>query len=639
MLRSTFAGLNTMYRGISTNRTSLETTGHNMTNSSVEGYSRQMVNQAATMADGTYSSYGQVYIGSGTDALSITRARDVYADKQYQRDNADMEYDYARQKNYQKLEVIFNDSEDTGIRNAISTFTKSLTNIVGKGEDKDLRDLIVESAKKMTSYIAEAAENLQKQIEAEYDDLQILANRANTLIEGIVQANKAIALAEAPGGYANDLRDERDNLVDELSGYMSISVTENQANGMYTVVCNGASIVNGITKIPLTVGPKYDDGRQPGIPNKYYGVTDYNLELGDTGVMLDTLSGSLAAKFDNIAEDKSYIDELVSLSAFLLSDFNAQHKMGIGVSNFSFSKLNDTGVDAMDMDSIVELLNGYTGVNFFGEEGKAYLWDSENNCLNVVGQTVKIEPRTDTDPDPQSTDTSQHHFYDFTVTTEKVDHSNDLNGLQIINALKVTTEMQTDLGKFAARSLNTASQISYEVTNPYDLDTAPDIWKAYVPDVSESEQVMRFTLDTMRRPGGGEDSRDKDNNRDQLNNIADGSNSQLLYRIMNQNKDKEMATVYSTESALDGIGVQNHYRLAMMTLSVNSEAMNVKVLAQEDLLDQVIQWRTSVAGVNWDEELTNMIMFQQGYSACSRCLTTMDEMLDRLINSTSEVGR
>ena len=57
------------------------------------------------------------------------------------------------------------------------------------------------------------------------------------------------------------------------------------------------------------------------------------------------------------------------------------------------------------------------------------------------------------------------------------------------------------------------------------------------------------------------------------------------------------------------------------------------------MLVQVEEWRQSVSAVNWNEELTNMIMFQQGYSACSRCLTTMDEMLDRLINSTGTVGR
>ena len=86
-VRSTFAGLNTMYRGVSTNRLSLETVGHNMTNASAPGYSRQRVNQAATMADEVYTTAGQQYVGTGTDALSIKRARDIYADKQFWREN------------------------------------------------------------------------------------------------------------------------------------------------------------------------------------------------------------------------------------------------------------------------------------------------------------------------------------------------------------------------------------------------------------------------------------------------------------------------------------------------------------------------------------------------------------------------
>jgi len=60
---------------------------------------------------------------------------------------------------------------------------------------------------------------------------------------------------------------------------------------------------------------------------------------------------------------------------------------------------------------------------------------------------------------------------------------------------------------------------------------------------------------------------------------------------------------------------------------------------QDDLITQITQWRQSTAGVNWNEELSNMIKFQQGYSACARCMTTMDEMLDRLVNNTGLVGR
>ena len=119
-----------------------------------------------------------------------------------------------------------------------------------------------------------------------------------------------------------------------------------------------------------------------------------------------------------------------------------------------------------------------------------------------------------------------------------------------------------------------------------------------------------------------------------MGGTADGSNAVLLSTLLNQGDE--------TRAGLASIGVsslQDYYNKAMTDLGVNSSQMNNKVTSQEDIVEQVNQWRTSVAGVNWDEELTNMIMFQQGYAACSRCLTTMDEMLDRLINSTGVVGR
>ena len=74
-------------------------------------------------------------------------------------------------------------------------------------------------------------------------------------------------------------------------------------------------------------------------------------------------------------------------------------------------------------------------------------------------------------------------------------------------------------------------------------------------------------------------------------------------------------------------------------LGSDSESLDDKADAQDNLITQITNWRSSTSGVDWNEELSNMIMFQQGYSACSRCLTTMDEMLDKLINSTGTVGR
>ena len=77
----------------------------------------------------------------------------------------------------------------------------------------------------------------------------------------------------------------------------------------------------------------------------------------------------------------------------------------------------------------------------------------------------------------------------------------------------------------------------------------------------------------------------------------------------------------------------------MSKLGANAETVDKKLKQQDDLITQITQWRQSTAGVNWNEELTNMLKFQTGYGACSRVLTSMDEMLDKLINSTGTVGR
>ena len=145
-VRSTFAGINTMYRGVSTNRLSLETTGHNMTNANVEGYSRQSVNQAAVMPDTIYANGIRQFVGSGVDSLSITRARDVYADKQYWREFSDQEYAKTRQTNYQKLEAIFNDSDDTGLQNAILNFYQSWVDMSKEASNTSERVAVIEQA-------------------------------------------------------------------------------------------------------------------------------------------------------------------------------------------------------------------------------------------------------------------------------------------------------------------------------------------------------------------------------------------------------------------------------------------------------------------------------------------------------------
>lgn len=522
-IRSTFAGLNTMYRGVTTQRLALDTVGHNLTNANVDGYSRQRVNQAAVSPDSIYANGYKQYVGAGVDSLSITRARDVYADKQYWHEESTRSRYETREMNYQKLEAIFNDSDDTGIGSALTEFYQSLSDWSTVASDRSERVAVLEKARLLVGRLDQATLQLQTQITALYSDIEINVERVNTITDQIVQLNKNIMAAESVGGPANDLRDSRDLLVDELSGYMSISMTENADNSMYTIVSNGASIVNGIAKIELKLGPRDDLGDPIGTPNPSYGISDYNIELGETHVVFDPLNGKLRAEVDAIGEDKAYIDKLANMAAFLLDKFNEQHRAGIGI----------------DEDKT-------TGLNFF---------DTERH--------LDASARTDYEWHAMGTNPSEGYFTKNGVV---------IHGVQIINEL---------------------------VINPALLE-------------ADNEKYL----------AGGEVQSD----------TADGSNAVLLAILLTEGENGRYCAI--GESSFE-----SYYNANMTGLGVDSAGCSSNLDAQEDLIEQIQWWRTSTAGVNWDEELTNMIQFQTGYKACSRCLTAMDELLNTLINGMGVVGR
>ena len=143
-----------------------------------------------------------------------------------------------------------------------------------------------------------------------------------------------------------------------------------------------------------------------------------------------------------------------------------------------------------------------------------------------------------------------------------------------------------------------------------------------------------------------------------VNGSADGTNAVNLSSLFNLAKENvsvtadvqytktDASTSTTTTDSVDmdsrsvgDVSLNAYYNSVMSQLGTDAKSIDTKESSQDDLITQIVNWRSSTSGVDWNEELTNMIMFQKGYSACSRCLTTMDEMLDRLINSTGVVGR
>ncbi|WP_074572141.1 flagellar hook-associated protein FlgK [Selenomonas ruminantium] len=601
-MRSTFSGLNTMVRGVFANQLSLDTVGHNITNASTEGYSRQAVNQAATRAQEVSSLYGGAMVGTGVDTMSILRARNVYADKQFWSETATHEYYKNQQVNYDKLEVIFDDSDKTGLLNSIEQFYKAWNDLSANASTNSNRVTVLEQANIFIDRMKTAASQLQEQINAQYDDMKIHINTINDINSQIVELNKNIMSSEAVGAQANDLRDQRDLLVDELSKYMNLNVYEDE-KGMYTVVSNGLSMINGINKLTLEMSDPYN--------NKTYGINDYNIMIKESGVSYVPLNGSLKAQLDTVAENKGYINKLADMAGFMMTTFNEMHQQGAGID----------GTDK-DFGSFTNSSN-YTGPsygrNFFGDDNTVYSWD--NTTHKVVATEFTYDSITRSfEPDTTYDDNGT------TIRPVKVKIEGDLNeieyldGINIINAMQVNSKLTESGGTtlIAARKLVVEKEVNegtytgnyvVNVNGSGDGTNAVNLSSLFNLDASNVTNTANISV-RYTEDGGA------------------------TYTSVDLSE-----TIRADTNAVGKISLNAYYNSAMSQLGTDAKSTDTKESAQEDLITQIVNWRSSTSGVDWNEELTNMIKFQKGYSACSRCLTTMDEMLDRLINSTGTVGR
>lgn len=222
---STFFGLNTAYTGLLASNAALNTTANNISNVNTEGYSRQQVVQQASNALRTFTTYGCA--GAGVDTIAIQRIRDDFYDSRYWNNNASYGEVETKQYYYKLIEDYYTDDKYTKGFNSIfgemftaleeirksagSTTTK--TNFVGYAEN------LVEYFKNMSGQM----QNLQKDVNSE---IKVQVDAVNSIAEQIATINKQINIIEMGGGTANELRDKRTTLLDELSQIVSVETNE-----------------------------------------------------------------------------------------------------------------------------------------------------------------------------------------------------------------------------------------------------------------------------------------------------------------------------------------------------------------------------------------------------------------------------
>lgn len=221
---STFFGLTIATSGMSTYMAGLNTAAHNISNRDTKGYSKQTVQQQAKEAISLKTSYGM--LGAGVVATDITSSRDIYYDYKYRKSNA-VYGRYETLNHYmQNIQdyLYAKDSQSGGFTNALDSFFASLSEQTTDASDTTIRRGVVGAGDTLMTFVQETANNLMQSQKEINTQIKSTVEQINAYATQIAALNLQINTLEVYGGTANDLRDQRANILDELSKLVDIEV-------------------------------------------------------------------------------------------------------------------------------------------------------------------------------------------------------------------------------------------------------------------------------------------------------------------------------------------------------------------------------------------------------------------------------
>lgn len=305
-MRSTFGGIEISKRGILTQQAALTTAGHNVANANTPGYSRQVVNMVAAEPIEALSLQRSTIpgqMGQGVMFTDVSRIREAFLDKQYANENKSLGEWSVRQDTLEKLEAIINEPSDTGLRQVLDNFWNSWQELSKQPDNLETRAVVKESAIAVTDAFNHAAKQLNDLSSDLNDNITVKVTQVNSTLKQIAGLNNEIFRVEGLGNSANDLRDQRDLLVDQLSKVINVSVQEE--SGGYHVKMGNQDLVVGSTP------------------------TDFTEDVVTATYQTDLNSGELfGLKLSNEKYVTEYKNQLNSMVSTIVSSVNDIHKQG-----------------------------------------------------------------------------------------------------------------------------------------------------------------------------------------------------------------------------------------------------------------------------------------------------------------------
>lgn len=352
-------------------QTVMQTIGHNIANANTSGYNRQEVKLISSKPDIT--PYG--IRGTGVEVGTIRRVKEEYIDLQIQKENRELGKWQVREDNLEQLELYFNEPSESGLSYLMSEFWNSWQNLANDPESYTSRAVLIQQSLTLTNTINNIDSKID-QLRLDIDNIiRTRVDEINNFATQIASLNSEISSYETGGKIANDLRDQRDYLVNQLSKIINV-ITHELSNGSLAISISGKSLVWHTDTTHIIVEPntssslnlvdvKWEDTREI--------ISPSNGELNGLLYSRDTIIPSYKAKLDLLANR-------------MIEEVNRVHTSGIGLTGFT-SLVADNDVDDINAD-----LNDSTstGLAYTPVTGSFEINVKEESTGNIVTTTVDV---------------------------------------------------------------------------------------------------------------------------------------------------------------------------------------------------------------------------------------------------------
>lgn len=604
---SQFFGLTIASSGLSAYQAALNTTANNISNEQTKGYSRQAANLSASDALRVNAKYGSM--GSGVTVNSIKQIRSEYYDTKYWQNQASLGLYETKLGYLEQIENYFiDDDTEKGFSTILNKMFNSLDTLTHPAGDTNVRQQFISDAQSFMTYFNSVATGLGQIQDSVNEEIKSTVENINAIGKKISLLNKQINVIEVQGGYANELRDQRALLIDELSSIVPTEVSEvpvtnskhpdmQTGANYYTVKINGQKFVDTYEYSELTCVARKNTINQSDREGMY------EIVWADTGNSFkagsDSSSGSLKALFDIRDGNNS-------------ENFRGSIK-GVTAGTITISNPSITNVNAMTMPAEgVLTIDGknynYTDFTFTTDADgnvKEYTFTLENQLSSdqqakIDGKQASIGESIDAMGIPYYLAQMNEFLRNFAGSFNDIMNSadaKDLNG-NSTDYFSFFTGTHTKTGEEYVLS-NAAGVYSAKASNSYYQLTCGN---ACVSNIAVKDPTTIATTTT---------------------NAADAYD--LVEKMLKLKSDTELYR---------GGGADDFLECMYSDISVDSQKSKIFQKNYSNISNAIDKQRMSVSGVDKDEEAIDLVKFQNAYNLSSKMVSVLAEIYDKLINET-----